>query len=69
MKCVSLQPSKLTEAFKYFIQGMGYSKSPEMGFIIEKYHKKMDEIGAFISITISTFIQREGIELIKNDIK
>lgn len=23
----SLQPGKLTEAFKYFIQGMGYSKS------------------------------------------
>lgn len=23
---VCLQPAKLTEAFKYFIQGMGYSK-------------------------------------------
>lgn len=24
--CFFLQPAKLTEAFKYFIQGMGYSK-------------------------------------------
>ncbi len=61
MKCVSLQPSKLTEAFKYFIQGMGYSKC----FIIEKYHThththththKKDEIKVLIYIWSTIFI-------------
>uniref|UniRef100_A0A3B5BD40 Protein NDRG1-like n=1 Tax=Stegastes partitus TaxID=144197 RepID=A0A3B5BD40_9TELE len=28
--CLSLQPAKLTEAFKYFIQGMGYMPSASM---------------------------------------
>ena len=28
------QPGKLAEAFKYFVQGMGYSKSPVVFFLL-----------------------------------
>lgn len=43
LKCVCFffpQPGKLTEAFKYFVQGMGYSEYLLFIFFIEKCAKK-----------------------------
>lgn len=42
---VSRQPGKLAEAFKYFVQGMGYSKSPSVAVTSAWFPVAADDVG------------------------
>uniref|UniRef100_A0A7M4F6Q2 NDRG family member 3 n=1 Tax=Crocodylus porosus TaxID=8502 RepID=A0A7M4F6Q2_CROPO len=58
--CFSLQPGKLTEAFKYFVQGMGYMPTASMTRLIHSRTQSSSSVGSGESVRSWSHTTHQG---------